>query len=383
MDSVESVRAALARLDASEQLGAVVWRDDAAVLAEAATHDRPPRCITVKDWIEVAGMPCEGESSIRTGRVPTRDATVVARLRAAGSVVIAKTQPGAEHPVHGRCFHPLDAGRTPGASSSGEGALLGAGASSLGLGSDSGGSIRLPAAWCGAVGLKPSFGLVPVTGHFPRVGGRHDGRTVIGPMATTVADVAWALSVIAGPDDRDPDCVPVGLGNSGTVAIEGLRVGVLNGDDLDGVAPSTLSATQRAVDLLVGGGAVTVDPLASLVAESLDITQRYWGRSHLSGADAHQQLVDWDRFRVRLERESARFDIVVSPVVAEVAPVFRALDGNDFRFMLPWSLTGWPAISVPFGVDKPTGLPLAVQIAAPRWHDHVVVAVAAALEGRG
>jgi amidase len=379
MDSVESVRATLARLDAVAHLGAVVWRDDDAVLADAARH-RSPRCITVKDWIDVAGMPCEGESAVRTGRVPERDATVVARLRAAGGVVVAKTQPGADHPQHGRCFHPLDPARTPGASSSGEAALLGAGASTLGVGSDSGGSIRLPAAWCGVVGLKPSFGLVPVTGHYPRVGDRHDGRTVVGPMATTVADARWALSVMAGPDGRDPDCIPVPIG--GAVEVAGLRMAVLHDDDLSGASPSTRAAVAHALDVLREAGAVDADALPPHVDESLAITQGYWGRSHLTGAEAHQQLVDWDRFRVQMQRHSASFDIVVSPVVADVAPPYRALTGEDFRFTLPWSLNGWPAISVPFGVDEPTGLPLAVQVAAPRWRDHVVLAVAATLEDR-
>src|SRR5688572_3589617 len=163
----EQVRAALARLDAVSWLGAVVARDDGAALTAAAEVDRRVErgpmhglAVTVKDWIDVVGLPCEGESPERTGRLPADDATVVARLRAAGAVIVAKTQPGAHHPVHGQCHHPMDRARSPGGSSSGEAALLGAGATTVGLGSDSGGSIRLPAAWCGVAGMKPSFGLV-------------------------------------------------------------------------------------------------------------------------------------------------------------------------------------------------------------------------------
>jgi len=389
MSVIEGVQAAQARLDAAVALGAVVCRDDQAALAQAAALDAEvPRrqlaglAITIKDWIDVAGLACEGEALERTGRMPERDATAVARLRAAGAIVIAKTQPGAEHPIHGRCHHPLDAERTPGGSSSGEAALIGAGASLVGLGSDSGGSIRLPAAWCGVFGFKPSFGLVPNTGHFPRVGGRHDGRTVIGPLAASAADLLTIMSVICGPDGVDPDCVPVPLRAPSSVDPRGLRVAVVE-EAAWAPAGSTRAAVQAAVSHLADLGCVIVDePLPAHLDEALDITLRYWGRSALSGAAADRQLGDWDRFSGRFTRAAAGFDIIVGPVVADVAPVHRPLEGDDYVFTLPWSLTGWPAVSVPAGTDPATGLPLAVQVAAPRWHDHVVLAAASWLGAR-
>ena len=388
VDSVSAVRSALAALDAAEDLGAVVDRDDAAVLERAVATDRSlatgvlsGRTVTVKDWIDTTGFVCEGEQQERTGRRPPRDATAVARLRAAGAVVVAKTQPGADHAIHGRCHHPLDATRTPGGTSSGEAALVGRGASTLGLGSDSGGSIRLPAAWCGVVGFKPSFGLVPATGHFPRVGGHMDGRTVIGPMATNVADVATTLSVIAGPDGVDPACCPVFVGDAASVRMDGLRIAVLRPDERWRVGSTTSGAVDRAVACLVRQGAVDVGAVVPLdLSESLDITQRYWRRAGLTGAECEQQLGDWDRFASRMLRAATDFDVVMGPVVAGVAPTHRQLVGEDYVFTLPWSLTGWPALSLPFGVDLSTGMPLAVQIAAPRWHDHVVLATAAVLE---
>lgn len=388
VDPVGAVRSALAALDAAEDLGAVVDRDDAAVLERvvapghsSSTNVLSGRTITVKDWIDATGFVCEGAQQERTGRRPTRDATSVARLRAAGAIVVAKTQPGGDHAIHGRCHHPLDASRTPGGTSSGEAALIGRGASTLGLGSDSGGSIRLPAAWCGVVGFKPSFGLVPSTGHFPRVGGHVDGRTVIGPMAANVADVAVALRVIAGPDGVDPACSPVPVGDVALVRMEGLRVAVLSSDERWPVGFTTSAAVDRALACLVGCGAVDVGVLGRLdLSESLDITQRYWRRASLTGAESEQQLGDWDRFVGRLLRAATDFDIVLGPVVADVSPTHRPLVGEDYVFTLPWSLTGWPALSLPFGVDHSTGLPLAVQIAAPRWNDHVVLATAAVLE---
>ena len=394
MSARESVLAALERLDAAADLGAVVCRDDELAMRAAEAMDASPeqlptpwagRTITVKDWIDVGGLPCEGESPQHTGRRPARDASAVARLRAAGAIVVAKTQPGADHPQHGHCVHPQDPRRTPGGSSSGEAALIGRGASTLGLGSDSGGSIRVPAAWCGVVGLKPSAGLVPTTGHFPRVGDRVDGRTVIGPLARTVADAAAALHVIAGPDGVDAGCVPIPLGDEGTVRMAGLRVAVSMGDGQWLPAASTHDAVGRALDHLRAEGAIVVeDALPAHLDEALDITLRYWRRAAhdpaLRGADVDVQLRDWDRFASRMTRAASLFDVVVGPVVRDVAPIARVLTGEDFVFTLPWSLTGWPAVSLPAGHDPGTGLPLAVQIVAPRWHDHVVLAVAQYLQ---
>lgn len=384
----DDITGALTALDDAADLGAVVARDDGAALARADELDRRGRTgrpITVKDWIDVAGLPCEGESPDRTGRVPARDATAVARLRAVGAVVIAKTQPGADHPLHGRCVHPLDPARSPGASSSGEAALIGRGASTLGLGSDSGGSIRLPAAWCGVVGVKPSAGLVPTTGHFPRVGDRSDGRTVIGPLACTVGDAVWTLALIAGPDGVDAGCAPVPLGDPGSVDIGALRVGAVRADPSWSPADSTAEAVDRALACLRDAGARVVDgPPPSHLDESLDVTLRYWRRAahdpQLTGAEVDVQLRDWDRFASRFARLAADVDVVIGPVVRDVAPLARPLGGDDYVFTLPWSLAGWAAVSLPAGTDPTTGLPLAVQIAAPRWHDHVALAVAAHLE---
>lgn len=389
MSAVGSVRDALKGLDAAEHLGAVVARDDDAALraAEALDADPVPRALrgialTVKDWIDAAGLPCEGGASRRTGRVPPRDATAVARLRAAGAVLVAKTQPGPVHPVHGTCRHPLDAARSPGGSSTGEAVLLAAGVSGLGLGSDSGGSIRLPAAWCGVAGLKPSFGLVPDTGHVPVIGAHRDGRTVIGPLAARVADLWPALRAIAGPDGEDWACAPVPLGAPESVRPEGLRVAVGRGEGPWWPAASTLAAVERAAVSLEARGAVVLldDAVPRHLEESLAITQEHWTRASLAGAALERHLRAWDRFNRRLTRAAASFDVVIGPVVADVAPLRRDLTGEDYVFTLAWSLTGWPSVSVPAGRDPATGLPLAVQVAAPRWQDHVALAVASWIE---
>ena len=282
MTIAERVRSDIASLEAVAHLGAVVERNDAAALARAADLDVESsnsrwhgRTITVKDWIDVEGFACEGEAVQRSGRRPTNDATTVARLRALGAIVIAKTQPQAFHAVHGTCLHPIDPARNPGGSSSGEAVLIGSGATSLGLGSDSGGSIRLPAAWCGAFGFKPSFGLVPNTGHWPRVGARHDGRTVIGPISTRLADVWPTLEAICGPDGSDPDCAPVRLGTPASVRMEGLRVAVVEANTTWPVDRATRDALGRALNALQEtrgdarrGGACAAPRLGSILDSS-------------------------------------------------------------------------------------------------------------------
>ncbi len=200
-------------------------------------------------------------------------------------------------------------------------------------------------------------------------------------MARRVDDLVAALSVIAGPDGVDASCVPVAVGDPTRVRARGLRVGVVEGEGSWHPWASTLAAVHRAVAALSRRGAVVIDEaLPAHLAESLDITQRHWQRESLHGTDVDRQLRDWDRFVRRLTRAASVVDVVVGPVVSDVAPLDRPLTGDDYVFTLPWSLAGWPAVSVPAGHDIATGLPVAVQVAAPRWHDHVALAVARWLE---
>lgn len=354
---------------------AVMAFDDDRALADATRLDRAFSSdgpvgplhglpVTIKDWIDVEGFPCAGETD-SLDRRPARDATVVARLRAAGAVVLAKSK------VWRGVRHPLDASRTIGGSSSGEAALIGAGASVAGLGSDSGGSIRTPAAWAGIHGLRPTTGRVPLTGHFPRVGALNDGRTVIGPMSADLSLVSAMLDVIAGPDGQDPGVPPVPPQSPPPVV--GLRVAHAFGDL---ASPAVAAAVSRVAVRLVGAGAVPVEWPYSWLDEAMEITRGYWdratGRPDLTGADVDRQLRDWDRFRIRALRAMASVDVLVMPTMAGPAPVYRDLVGDDFLFTAPASLTGGPALTVPAGVED--GLPIGVQLVGRPWEDHVVLA---------
>ena len=292
-------------------------------------------------------------------------------VRAAGAVVIAITTALADSPAHGRTVNPRDPTRAPGGSSSGAAAVVAAGASPLALGSDSGGSIRLPAAWCGVCGLKPSFGRVPLTGHFPRLGSLSDARTVIGPLAGSVGDLALVLRLIAGPDGLDGGTLPVPLEDLATVDVSRLRIGTMHGGDADEVQTSL--AALRAV-----GATVVDEPIPDVRDEALEITRRYWTRARRDGRANEQLLWDWDRFQRRMLRCMAPLDALLVPATTEPAPTWRESIDTDYVWQLPWSLTGSPAVVLP--VARAGDLPVAVQIVALRWNDHVVLAVAQCIE---
>ena len=363
-------------------IGAVAAVDRERTTAEAAASDRRLAAgrggvlegvpFTVKDWIDVDGWAISGATGSHpgvVGRRPTADAPAVARVRAAGGVMLAVTSAMADNAAHGVTRNPHDVARAPGGSSSGAAAVIAAGGAPFGLASDSGGSIRLPAAWCGVAGLKPTFGRVPLTGHFPRCGTLEDGRTVIGPLATSVDDLALVLNVIAGPDGVDPGAVPVPIGDPAVVDMTSLRIACMGEDE----------TTATAVESLCRAGAtIASTPLHDACEDALDITRRYWIRERLSGAENVALLWDWDRFRRRLLAATAHVDVVISPATDGPAPLWRESIEADYRWMLPWSLTGAPVVVLPVG--HVGALPVSVQVVGRPWDDHVALAAARCIE---
>ncbi len=294
-------------------------------------------------------------------------------LRRAGAVVIAKTAVLVDSERYGPVMNPHDISRSPGGSSSGEAAAVGGGAVRLGLGSDSGGSIRVPAAWCRVVGMKPSAGLIPVTGHFPRIGDRSDWRTVLGPLAGSVA-LAWsAVKVMAGPDGADGGIAPVALGDPDDVEVSALRFAVGSPGGAE-VSPVMEAALDRVAEIVKCAGASLVGEAPDWLAESRRITEAYWNRAQRTGRQIEQDLISWDRFRRRVLMDTGDVDVIVTPTVSDTAPLHRAMETEDFLFCLPASLTGAPALLLPVGDG-------AVQVIAHRWSDHVAVAAARMIEG--
>jgi amidase len=388
--SVTASEAVSAHLDAlhrlDERTSAVAAFEDERALADARRLDLEFQAsgatgplhglpVTVKDWIDVEGFTCSGESKAHRDRRPQADATVVARLRQAGAVVVAKTVAWGPPSGARRVPHPADPDHSPGGSSTGEAVAVASGASALGIGSDSGGSIRLPAAWCGAYGLKPTAGRVPTTGHFPVVGALGDGRTQIGPLARSVADLELVLAVIAGPDWRDAGVPPVPLPPPGPAGLEGARFAVLMGEARWWPAADVAHAVERAAVTLRAAGLTALTWPAPWLAQALDITRRYWSRTRLTGADADRQLQDWDRFRSAYLEAAEHIDFLLTPASLGTAPLHRQITGDEFIFTLPASLTGSPAVTVPAGHDH-AGMPLAVQLIGRPWEDHRLLAAA-------
>ncbi|OLT40709.1 amidase [Saccharomonospora sp. CUA-673] len=429
LSPVEVTDAVLARIDAREpQLQALYAYDpDAAREAAKASEQRwgagePAGPIdgiplTLKENIATRGTPTP-LGTAATELVPAADdAPAAARVRESGGVLLAKTT----MPDYGMLtsglssFHPAtrnpwDLTRTPGGSSAGAGAAAAAGYGPLHVGTDIGGSIRLPAGWCGIVGLKPSFGRVPVDPPFP-------GRTA-GPMTRTVADAALLMRVLSRPDARDHLSLPPADADWTCPPADpsALRIGL----QLDAgvglpVEPAVAEAVEAAARRFAAAGA-TVEPVSPwLSRDMLDGLDRFWrtrmlaelsaldaateatvlpyiaawGRSAegLSGVDVYDGFTQMDRIAVAALRATERFDIVLSPTCPVSPQAFDSpsATGDPTRpfehiaFTLPYNMSGQPAVSVDCG-RTPDGLPIGLQIAGRRFDDVGVLRAAALYE---
>jgi amidase len=321
----------------------------------------------------VAGLPLVCGVPERVGVMADGDAVVVARLRAAGAVVVGKTNcppwGGGDETVNevfGRTSNPYDVARTPGGSSGGEAAAVAAGCSGFGIGTDSGGSIRVPAHFCGVASLKPTAGRVPVRGlidDLGPVGELRDPRTQVGPLARSVADLSVILSVI---QDR---------GELGAVDFGELRIAVLADDGVTTPDATCAQVLSAAADALRDAGAYVEETAPPGSGHA--ITTEIWA-SYGDGAISYDLLGRWDAYREAMLRFGERFDVLLSPVYATAAPRHGEVV-DAMSYTTPHSLSGWPAATVRCGTSV-DGLPIGVQVAAHPWRDDLALAVAAALE---
>ena len=276
----------------------------------------------------------------------------MARMRRAGAILLGKTNvpPGGsggvtDNLVDGRTRNPFDRERSVAGSSGGEAAIQAAGGSPIGLGSDSGGSLRVPAHYCGIATLKPTTGRVPNTGAFGHEGGLSDSRTQIGPLSRFVEDLAPTLSLLAGPDGRDSGVVPVPLGDPAAVPLDGLRVAFYTDDGETATTPDTAAAVRDAAEALRQSGArVTERCPANVGRDALDITWRYWGWDDLEGGKSVQLLSDWDRFRSDMLTFMESVDLILCPTAPAPAPLHGEGPDTMFNYTLPYSLTGQPCV---------------------------------------
>jgi Asp-tRNA(Asn)/Glu-tRNA(Gln) amidotransferase A subunit family amidase len=383
--------------------------------------------ISIKSSVDVAGMKCEAGTRLRAGHVATEDAPLVERLRKAGAIILGVTNTPellmaweTDNLLYGRTNSPWDLERTPGGSSGGEAAAIAAGMSAGGVGSDGGGSIRVPAHFSGICGLKPTPGRIPSTGHFPPSGGPFALIGVVGPMARTVADLKALFEVMQGPDDGDTCAAPVPVRFPGSDDVKRLRIGYFEDDGRTPVTPETRRALQVAAEKLRGTG-FQVEPFRPDGLEEARVVWKKFfvkmggmligpmfnGReqdanpilkqflewsaaeSSLSGPAVIDAWIRRDSVRASVLQQMRKYPILLCPAAA--IPAFRhgerswTIDGKTVQYLDAWSYTEWfnllgnPAAVVPVSQSS-EGLPIGVQIVGRPWEEEQVLSVAAALE---
>jgi len=433
---VEVVDALLARIERVNPLVncfcAVTAEEarDAALAAEAAVmtgealgplHGVP---FSIKDLIFTRHVVTTGGSRLFADHLPEEDAAAVERLKGAGGVMLGKTNTAefghkavTDSPLFGITRNPWNAALTPGGSSGGAGAALAAGLGPVGVGTDDGGSIRVPASYCGVYGLKPSFGRVPTQPGF--LGWETFHHT--GPMSRTVRDAALVLDVIAGPDERDRHSLPAdggppfleacdaGIGGLSVAWAPDLGHAVVDPEvaDLCAAAAERFESLGCHVEVVMPTWddpeeifrVMAAAELYAIWGDRLADAREELDRSLVAvlGAGAAVTIEQYARAGLRrrefwtdVQRFLARFDLLITPTVAVPPfPVGRAgvneIGGRPtsplawIAFTYPFNLTGQPAASVPVGFTA-AGLPVGLQIVGRRFADRTVLAASAAFE---
>lgn len=288
LSAVEVVDAHIARIEqVNPKLNAVVVKRYDAARAEAKAADRRRAAgkplgplhgvpITVKECLDLAGTPATFGFASRVHELATADEMHVARLRNVGAIVVGKTNVSqlllffeSDNPVYGRTNNPWNLERTPGGSSGGEAAIIAAGGSALGIGTDLGGSIRVPAAFCGLASIKPTAGRLPDRSRYSIPIGQQAIASQVGLMARTVRDVAVALEIANG--GRAPEAPGLALGDASSVALPQLRVGFFVDDGILSASPAAQRAVREAAALLATRGARVTEWSPYRVQEAYDL----------------------------------------------------------------------------------------------------------------
>ena len=418
LSAVEAVRAQLDQIAAvNPALNAVITLAADAALAEAERLDGEQATgplhgvpILLKDCHETAGMRTTAGSPRLGDYVPLADGTVARRLRAAGAIVLGKTNVSAfltdvqtTNPLFGRTNNPWNLDRIPGGSSGGAAAAVAAGLAPLDIGSDIGGSIRIPAHCCGIFGLKPTDGRVPNAGHIPDLPG--DLRTTrvmncIGPLARSIDDLELALNIIAGPDIADPDVPPVALDPAPRIDLAVTRFAIAQRfPGLPADAATQQAIAQIGLALEGAGSAVEEvlpeidfdEQLATRAALRVIVRMRIEPPTAPPSAEEYFRLLqqrdeligDWERF-------FATYDALICPVM--MVPAFPhcergtpimvddATESYDLLagYCRPFNLTGHPVVTLPVGLS-PDGLPIGVQVVGARWSEARLLGIARAM----
>jgi Asp-tRNA(Asn)/Glu-tRNA(Gln) amidotransferase A subunit family amidase len=383
--------------------------------------------VTVKSSIATAGYKCEIGSLLHEGEIPREDAVVVARLRAAGGLILGTTNCPeflmayeTANLLHGQTRNPWDLERTPGGSSGGEAAAIAAGMSAAGLGSDSGGSVRVPAHFTGICSLKPTPGRIPGRGHMPPGVGPFSILGAIGPMARTMADVTLMFRTLSGQDVNDPVSPPVKLREPSLDELRGNPIGYFEDDELVPVTAETRGAVKDSAAALRNAG-FRVEPFRPSTLEAL--RKLWWnffvqcgamfyapeiaGKHHklspifaefleihgsvpaITAAELLNAWAELDVLRSRTLEEMIEHPVLLCPVAS--IPAFRhgerswVIEGRRVDYLDAVRHTQWfnalaaPAAVVAVGYS-PEGLPIGVQVVARPFEDETALGVAGVVD---
>ncbi len=363
--------------------------------------------LAVKDLYDTKGIRTTGGSRFFTDNIPQEDAFVVQKIKKAGAQIVGKTNTHEialgvtnNNPHYGACKNPWDITRTPGGSSGGSAVAVATGMAMASLGTDTGGSIRIPASLCGVVGLKPTYGRVSLRGILPLSWNLDHA----GPITRNVEDAALMLQVMGGYDELDPTSVKTLPGDYSSHLKDSMKerkVALATGDFIEEADPEVLEAIRQAAQVLAGLGTliseVNVDFLREGAVANALMTQADGAAFHRErlkehpdwfGADVRQRLETGAAFTSseyalarRTQVEAKRkceallnaYDMLILPTTPITAPVLEGENAVErarqlTRFTAPFNLTGLPALSVPCGFTK-DGLPIGLQIVSRAWNE--------------
>jgi|SRR5215472_5761413 len=430
---VELVELHLARIERlNSHLNAFIeLRTDSALMEARTAEKAAPRAdtvgplhgipISIKSAVAVAGLKFECGSRTRAGLIAQQDAVLVQRLKAAGAIVLGNTNVPemlmayhTENPLYGRTNSPWDTDRSPGGSSGGDAAAIAAGLCAAGIGSDGGGSIRVPAHFSGICGLKPTPGRIPITGHWPESGGPFALLGVVGPMSRSVEDLDILFRVIAGFDSGDPMATPIPLRDVLAPELKNLTIGYFEEHESSPVTPETRAAVRAVASALNDFGLRVEHFEPDVLSEAREhwwtlfvrlaaemLAPEFKGRECETSAiltysdrppSREELLAAWfgrDQLRLRLMEQMNRVPILICPVCS--IPAFRhderewTVGGrrvsytNAMSYAQWFNLLGNPSVVLPVG-SSPEGLPIGVQIVGQPNAEELILKVARVVE---
>lgn len=379
--------------------------------------------ITIKDSTMVKDFLCTTGTAGWKHFVAKEDAKCVSLLKSAGAVILGITNTPellsafeTVNDLYGQTNNPYDLSRSPGGSSGGEACIIAAGGSALGLGSDGGGSIRVPSHFSGVAGIKPTQGLLSRVGiHLEGHGlGWIDPYGTLGPIARYVDDLKLTLPLLAQYDIRDPYCVPVPYSTSKQIDLTSLKVAFYTDNGLATPQDEIQMVIREAAKALSQKGMQVIEDRPNDVKDAYELLWQHYfedsdggdlrhqivanlGTSKIS--PLHQEFFDQSkkniktlpellkslerigRYKLNMNAFIEQYDVIICPPCATTAKQhgtsFKHI--KDYSYTMAYNLTGWPAAVVRCGTDK-SGLPIGVQVVARPWHDHIALAVAKYLE---